>query len=77
MQLARFLKKSRIIDVKSVDFRGVLTELLASVPDSALGSADRNAVMRGLWSARTRFRRISKAEFACPTCALRGLNRNT
>lgn len=48
MQLARFLKKSRIIDVKSVDFRGVLTELLAAVPDSALGSADRNAVMQGL-----------------------------
>lgn len=48
MQLGRFLKKSRIIDTESADFKGVLTELLGAVPDAALGTADRNAIMQGL-----------------------------
>ncbi len=48
MQLKRFFKKSKIIDVKSADFKGVLEELLATVPDSALGTADRKAIMQGL-----------------------------
>ena len=48
MQLGRFLKKSRIIDIKSADFKGVLAELLGAIPDAALGTADRNAIMQGL-----------------------------
>ncbi len=48
MLFKRFLKKSRVIDVKSVDFKGVLTELLATIPDSLLGQISRADAMREL-----------------------------
>ncbi len=48
MLFKKFLTKSRVIDVKSVDFKGVLTELLATIPDSLLGQITRIDAMREL-----------------------------
>lgn len=48
MQFKRFLAKSRIIDVKSADFKGVLSELFATIPDRLLGSAKREPLMQAL-----------------------------
>lgn len=48
MLLKKFLTKSRIIDINSVDFKGVLTELLATIPDSILGKVSRQSIMKGL-----------------------------
>ena len=48
MLLKKFLTKSRIIDITSVDFKGVLTELLATIPDSILGKVSRQSIMQGL-----------------------------
>jgi len=48
MQFKKFLPKSRIIDVKSADFKGVVSELLAAVPDSLLGKVDKKSVNVGI-----------------------------
>ena len=48
MLLKKFLTKSRIIDVNSVDFKGVLAELLATIPDSILGKVSREEALQGL-----------------------------
>ena len=48
MLLKKFLTKSRIIDITSVDFKGVLTELLATIPDSILGKVSRPSAMKEL-----------------------------
>ena len=48
MKLQRFLSKTRIIDLTNLEFDKALSELLATVPDSALGSANRKDILADL-----------------------------
>jgi len=48
MRLGSFLTKSRIIEAGSPDFKGVLAELLAVIPESVLPSKLRAEALRGL-----------------------------
>lgn len=48
MPFEKYLAKSRIIDLKSVDFDDALGEMLATVPDSILGTSSRKQILDGL-----------------------------
>lgn len=48
MKLQRYLTKSRIIDIKSADFAGAVSELLAVIPDSVLNGTDRKDILKDL-----------------------------
>lgn len=48
MRLEQFLNKSRVIDLKSRDFRSALLELIDSVPKAALEGADRENLVESI-----------------------------
>ena len=48
MNLKRYLTKSRIVDVSAADFSEAVGQLLACIPDSILGGADRADVLANL-----------------------------
>lgn len=48
MPFEKYLAKSRIIDLKSVDFNDALREMLATVPDSILGATSRKQILDSL-----------------------------
>ena len=48
MKLKRFLSKTRIIDISSVEFDKALTDLLGTIPDSLLGETSRKEILSDL-----------------------------
>ncbi len=73
MQLKRFLTKSRVVDVKSIDFKGVLTELLATIPESLLGTATRDSIMQVLIERENAISTYLESGVCMPHMRIQGL----
>ena len=73
MLLKKFLTKSRIIDITSVDFKGVLTELLATIPDSILGKVSRPSAMKELIERENAISTYLESGICVPHLRIEGL----
>ena len=73
MLLKKFLTKSRIIDITSIDFKGVLTELLATIPDSILGKVSRSSAMKELIERENAISTYLESGICVPHLRIEGL----